>query len=588
MTRDRAVAGGDRRTTPEVTPDDDGCTGMFVSGGNARVPARCSGRHATLAAGLILFNATASAQQAPSLPQGSLVIDPQQGATPRPLQPSPPLPRPPAGTPPEPRPGPAIERSILPPPAILPLSPRSAPDAGPPDPASPLRATPRAAAPGGLPLPSGDPLNIDPASDPVLRLAHAQVPMPVFRQAIAAAVAHNPALDEGVAQVNEAEAARQEAKARRLPVADLSISTFQVIDRSFSNDPYNVLERSRPRHRTDGLIRVQQPVIDFGAGSARIRAGQARLDAARSTVEDTGTRIALQAVSAWYTVYGYRVLVRLGEAFGASQRSLRGDVEQRIGQGAAAPGDLAQVDSYLASSSAQLADYRRQLAGAEAQYAAVVGVAPPPDLARAPVPSLDGIGGAMLASDTDKLPIVRAARSGVAAARADVRALKSDRLPQLSAGIDAGRYGIVETARDYDIRGNLTLSMRLGGGASQRIGQAEARADGADARLRRTRIEAQRDAEIALADVTALGDAQAAIEGNYMASRRSRDVLAERFRVSRGTLFDLLAADSNYFGVAARFVQTMIELDIARYALLARTGRLLPMLDIRSAALESR
>jgi adhesin transport system outer membrane protein len=305
-------------------------------------------------------------------------------------------------------------------------------------------------------------------------------------------------------------------------------------------------------------------------------------------VEDTGTRLALQAVAAWYNVYGYRVLVRLGETFSDSQRALRGDIEQRIRQGAAAPADVAQVDSYIASSSAQLADFRRQLASAEAQYAAIVGASPSPGLARAPVPALGDINSARLADDTDRLPLVRAARLGVAAARADARALKSDRLPQVSAGIDAGRYGIIETARDYDIRGSVTLSLRLGGGAAQRVDQAEARAEGADARLRRTRIEAQRDAEIALADVTALQEAQAAIESNYVASRRSRDLLAERFRVSRGTLFDLLAANSNYFGVATRFVQTMIELDIARYAFLARTGRLLPVLDIRSATLEPR
>lgn len=579
-----AAVRGDGRVTPGDCRND---TGMVVAAGNARFPARRSGRHAAFVAGLTLVSMPAPAQQSSSPPQGSLVVDPQQGATPRPLPPSPPLPQPPAGTSTTSLSAPTIERT-MPPLAIIPVRPMSVQDAGRADPAPPARVTPRQSLPGGLPLPSGDPLNIDPANDPILRLARAQAPMPLFRQAIAAAVARNPALDEGIAQVNEADAARREAKARTFPVADLSLSTFQVIDREFSNDPDNVLERSRPRHRTDGLIRIQQPIIDFGSGSARIRAGQARLDAARSAVEDTGTRIALQAVSAWYNVYGYRVLVGLGEAFGVTQRGLRGDVEERIRQGAAAPADIAQVDSYIASSSAQLADFRRQLAGAEAQYVAVIGVAPPPDLARAPVPPLDGVGAAMLASDTEKLPIVRAARLGVVAARADVRALKSDRLPQLSAGIDAGRYGVIETARDYDIRGSVTLSLRLGGGASQRVDQAEARAEGADARLRRTRIEAQRDAEIALADVSALADAQAAIEGNYMASRRSRDMLAERFRVSRGTVFDLLAADSNYFGVAARFVQTMVELDIARYALLARTGRLLPMLDIHSAASGSR
>jgi adhesin transport system outer membrane protein len=310
------------------------------------------------------------------------------------------------------------------------------------------------------------------------------------------------------------------------------------------------------------------------------------LEAARASVEDVGTQIALRAISAWYTVYGYRVLVRLSETFTTTQRSLRSSIEDRIRQGAAAAGDIAQVDSYIASSDTQLADFHRQLANAEAQYQAVIGSPAPADLSRAPLPMLDGIVTATLAADTGKLPAVRAARLGVQAAQSDVRALKSDRLPQLSAAIDAGRYGIIETARDYDVRGSLTLSMRLGGGAAQRIDQARARANGADARLRRIQTDAQRDAEIALADVEALEDMQASLESNYLASRRSRDVLAERFRVSRGTLFDLLGAQSNYFGVTARYIQTIIELDSARYALLARTGRLLPALDIQPSALE--
>lgn len=582
MVVERAVADGDGRMMVKDKRDASG----LVAGSRCCAPPRSPGKRAAIAAGLMFVGAPVLAQQPPSLPQGSLVVDPQQGATPRPLVPTP-LPSTPVG-PPAVAPSTTIATDT---PSSIAISPQpSAPVRGglPLGPAPVSSDDPQEAPSGGLPAPGGDPLAIDPASDPVLRLARTQTQFATFREAIAAAVSRNPALDESVAQVDEAEAARQEAKARALPVADLSVSTFQVIDRAFSNDPNIVLERSRPRNRTDGLVRVQQPIVDFGSSVARIRAGQARLEAARSSVEDTGTRLALQAVSAWYTVYGYRVLVELGEAFGARQRGLRGSVDERIRQGAAAAGDIAQVDSYIASSGAQLADFRRRLAGAEAQYVAVVGMAPPPELARAPAPSLAGVARASLESDTDSLPIVRAARFGATAARDDVRALKSDRLPQLSAAVDAGRYGIIENDRDYDIRGSLTLSMRLGGGAKQRVDQAQARAEGADARLRRTQVEARRDAEIAWADVAALEEAQAAIEHNYLASRRSRDVLAERFRVSRGTLFDLLAADSNYFGVAARFVQTMIELDTARYALLARTGRLLPTLDIQPAALENR
>ena len=598
--RTRAMPGEGEALTRAVPCGASACTTRR----DVRRPARRASLSTALSTALLAplaFAAPAFAQStlAPpprGEPQGSLVVNPQQGATPRPLQSSPLPSSPPPSSPPSPAlslPAQVSSGSPLSPaPAPIPFGPSIAPAPTAPRgelPSAPTDdALPRRARPGGLPVPSGDPLHIDAGSDPILQLARTQTETDAFARAIGAAVARNPSLDEAGAVADEAREARGEARARQLPTADLSISTFQVIDRAFSNDPLNVLERSRPRARTDGLVRIQQPVIDFGASNARIRAAQARLESAQASVEDTATRLALQAVSAWYNVYGYRALVRLSEAFGDSQRELRGSIELRIRQGAAAAGDIAQVDSYIASSAAQLADFRRQLASAEAQYFAVIGEPAPADLARAPVPALGGITAASLAGETDRLPLVRAARLGVQAARADVRALQGDRLPQLSAGLDAGRYGIVETARDYDIRGSVTLSMRIGGGIDQRIGQAQARASGADARLRRTQIEVRRDAEIALADVAALGDAQGAIEENYLASRRSRDVLAERFRVSRGTLFDLLAADNNYFGVAARFIQTTIELDTARYALLARTGRLLPALNIQPAALDQR
>ncbi|MES3154313.1 TolC family protein [Sphingomonas faeni] len=533
-----------------------------------------------LGCGLAIGVAPAVQGQVMASPPGSLVVDPQQGATPRPLPASPTLP--PAASPVSPVPAPtspAQQGPLLPIPTtnvvVRPTGAQPVPAAT----AAP-RPLPRRSIAGGLPAPGGDPLRIDPATDPVLRLARNSSDPALFHRAIADAVRRNPALDEATAQVEEADAVRAEARARRLPTADLSISSFQILSRAFSNDVGNVLERSRPRGRTDGLVRVQQPVVDWGSSLNRIHAGEARLEAARAGVEDTGTQIALRAIAAWYQVYGYRVLVRLADAFTASQGDLRVALQDRVAQGAAAPADVAQVDSYIASADAQAADFHRLLTSAEAQYAAVIGSPAVGDLGRAPVPALDRIGKAALAGDIDRLPTVRAARLGADAARLDARALRADQLPQLSAGLDAGRYGIIETSRDYDVRGSVTLSMRLGGGAAERGRQATARANGADARLRRTRIDAERDAEIALSDVEALEAARKAIESNYIASRQSRDVLAERFRVSRGTLFDLLGAENNYFGVAARYIQTVIELDSARYALLARTGRLLPELGI--------
>jgi adhesin transport system outer membrane protein len=491
-----------------------------------------------------------------------LAQDPQQGATPRVV----PLPPPPAPLATE---VPVITRPSVP---VVPIAPSLAMPMG-----SPLVSAPPMPM-GALPVPSGDLDAIDPATDPVLRLTRTEGAMAAFRDAIADAVRRNPGLEEASAVVDEADAVKAEARSRQYPIADVSFSTFNVLAREFSGDPRNVLERSRPRGRTDGTVRVQAPVFDFGAVRNRIAAADARLRSAEAGVEDAAAQLALRSIGAWYAVFAYRALTGLAEAFAGNQRGLRGRLEERVTQGYAATGDLAQVDSYIASSDAQIADFRRARANAEAQYRAVMGTAPPADLARAPAPSRTTL--VQAGPGLDALPVVRAADAGAAAAKRDARAAVAEILPAVSVGVDAGRYGVFETPGDYDVRGNVTLSMRFGGGAVQRADQAKARAAGADARARRTRIDAERDALVARSDVDALEEARAAIEQNYLASRRSRDVLAERFRVSRGTLFDVLTAETNYFNVAARYIQTVAELDTARYVLLARTARLLPTLGI--------
>ncbi|URW76227.1 TolC family protein [Sphingomonas donggukensis] len=525
-----------------------------------------------------LLGGTAMAQVAS--PPNSLIVDPQQGATPRPIAPAP-SPTPPATTTAAPAPSASPVAPVQAGPAIT-LQPLRG-QAGPVIADQPL--PPRAQ--GGLPSPSDNPLAIDAKTDPILRLAIATADPQTFSAAIRAVVARNPAAGEADARRDETVAARNEARATQYPVADLSLSHFRVIDRDFSNDPQNVLERSRPRKRTDALLRIQQPLVDFGLSKNRIGAGNRRVEASIAAIDDTAQQVAMRGIATWYQLFAYRALVSLSQGFVEGQTALRGAIEQRVKQGYAAQGDVAQVESYIAAASAQLAQYRRQLATAEAQYQALTGAPAPDGFGRAPA-AVVNVSRERAEADAEASPGVRSARSAAEAARYDAKAAKSTAYPGVSLGVDAGRYGLIENDRDYDIRGTVTLTQRVGGGIDQRIDQAAARARGAEATYERIRQDAVRDAAIAWADVAALEEAEAAIRDNYLATRQSRDVLAERFRVSRGTLFDLLGAEANYFNVAARYVESVTELDIARYTLLARRGKLLDAFGIAPAGLDRR
>jgi outer membrane protein, adhesin transport system len=436
----------------------------------------------------------------------------------------------------------------------------------------------------GLPGHDRDPVGATLDDDPILRFGRETAGPDALATVIRDTVKRAPAASEALASREESAAALAEARAVRSPSIDTQITSYQVIGRQFGNSAENVIERARPGHRTDFLVSVDQLLLDAGGASNRIAAASERLRAAEWEVEGQEDRVALDTVGAWYDVFTYRALTSLAGAFVGSQGEVRQMVADRIARGASAPADLARVDSYAASAQARLARFRRQQAQAEARYQALTGVAPPPGIARAAVPPGVTISKDLAVARAVDTPGVRAARAGARAAERDAKAARSDTLPTLSVGLESGRYGIYETPNDYDLRGRVTLRQRLFGGVDARADQARARAGATQARADRTAEEAVRDAEIAWSDVRVLEDQKAALENTYIASRRSRDVVAERFRVASGTLFDVLGAEDSYFETAVGYIQATTELDAARWVLLSRTGGLLAAAQVTTPA----
>jgi adhesin transport system outer membrane protein len=431
-----------------------------------------------------------------------------------------------------------------------------------------------------LPAPTRDPLRLDLSSDPILRLSESAIPAGEFRQIIAAAVARHPARLEAIAGGEEAESAVTEAREGLFPSGDLTVDSYKSIAREFSNDPDNIIERSRPEQRTDALLNVRQTVLDFGATSIRIKAARARLRAATAQIESVADQVALNTIANWYDVVAYQSLVAVSQEFASAQDSFRDAINERIRQGASAEGDLAQIESYIARASTRLAQFRRSEAQAEARFTEFTGTPPYAIQPRAPRIGSEPITRDAAVLDARSAPDVRVAQAGADAAQQDYRAAKSDLLPVVTAGVDGGSYGVLEGEPDYDVRARVTLRYRFFGGAEPRVAQIGAQARAADARAQRVREEAERNASIAWSDVQALEEQVAALRENYVASRRTRDVQVERFRVSRGTINDVLDANESYFETAVGYVLAMSELDAARYVLLSRTGKLLDTLEI--------
>jgi adhesin transport system outer membrane protein len=216
------------------------------------------------------------------------------------------------------------------------------------------------------------------------------------------------------------------------------------------------------------------------------------------------------------------------------------------------------------------------LATVRARYREAFGTEPPARPSRPARPQSAATDPATAMAMAHAAPPVVVALAAAEAARSEARAARGDMLPRLTAGVDATMFNVFENGRNYDVRGVLALrqAFSLGGAESARLGQANARARAAAFAAERITAEAERDAEAAFADVRILDGSAAALEDAYRANRRSRDTMAEQFRLSRGSLIDLLRSEQEFFASAQALLQGNLERDLAHYALLARTGEL--------------
>ncbi|OYU13849.1 MAG: hypothetical protein CFE37_14020 [Alphaproteobacteria bacterium PA4] len=174
-------------------------------------------------------------------------------------------------------------------------------------------------------------------------------------------------------------------------------------------------------------------------------------------------------------------------------------------------------------------------------------------------------------------PEVQTALALAEAARAEARATRAEALPRLTAGVSATRFAVFEAAHNHDVRGQFSLSQRLstGGAEAARTDEATARARAAGFASDRVIAGAERDAETALADAHILDATVATLATAYRANRRNRDTMAEQFRLSRGSLIDLIRTEQDYVAAARALIEGSIERDLAHLTLLARTGELL-------------
>ena len=427
-----------------------------------------------------------------------------------------------------------------------------------------------------IPPPSGEPQAVRAETDPFLSALMSRSADDAFVDTLATATVRLPVLGERGADVAVAQAQLNQARSRLFPIVGVDAVAARTIARDFQLSSTQV-ENLSPRARTDVTGSVEQLVADFGATGARIRASNAGTDAARATFDAARDAALLQLVDTWYEVLAARTAVSLSADTVIRLSELAKGAELRFQRGVDSGGDVARARSYLSATQSQYVNLQRRETSAEARYLEMTGSVPAA-LERPALPVDRAI--------PYPRPEVVAARAQARAAAAVVDAAKSDRLPRLGVRVGGTAFDIVNGRRpDYDVRAQLTLTQRFSAGGSEaaRVAELVARRQSANFAVDRINAAVTREEATAEADAAGLAASLPPLSAAYLDARRARDMFVEQFRVSRGTLFDVLRAERDLLEAALAMAQASYEYDVARFTLLSRRGGLIGHFGLTAA-----
>lgn len=334
--------------------------------------------------------------------------------------------------------------------------------------------------------------------------------------------------------------------------------------------------------RPDAVVSAEQLLFDGGSSSTRVAAARYRRDASVAEAQVIATNVAVRAVATYLEVLRLRQAVKLAEANVAAHAILFERVSVRAQAGTASEGDRLRAEARTNTARSQAFQTEGALSRAEAEYRAVFG-APPGELAPPGVaPYVTGDADVIVDRALMVSPSMHAQDATVAAARKDAVAARGSLWPRVSLAVNAREYDLLAPGeRLYDLGAQVIVRYPLfsGGRKAAEAGQAASRLRQAELAREVERRELENGIRSTVADV-------ATRERQLEASRRAADtsqrtyaVYVEQYGIGRRTLDDLLDALNEAYQAADQLLAARVNVDISRYAVAARTGDLLELID---------
>lgn len=410
-----------------------------------------------------------------------------------------------------------------------------------------------------------------------------------FAALIRRAIGRHPAYHAEASNLGEASAVRKKARSALFPQLSGQLRADYSITRDFAANTDNVVESLRPREQFTAGLSASQLIFDGGATIQRIRSARALNEEYKNALSTRINDLAINALTAYYDVAAHQALIALGNAFIRRHEQILNDVRERERLGAGSRADVMQARARLAASRARLSEIQESKRFAEIRYEEFFGEAPN-ILSR---PEFDASSrtsrNETVAEALENHPELAAAEARADQRQADFKAAKGARYPEVRLSVDAVKYDVFDSGDDFDVRAGVNVNYNIFGGGARAadIAIAKSRAKRESYNESRIRQEIARDAAMAFERVQSADTRLDALAEAVIAHNETRDLVLERYKLSRGDLIDVLQAENDYFDAAVAYLTALSGHDMAEYALMEHTGGLLnrfsPQLEYENA-----
>lgn len=369
------------------------------------------------------------------------------------------------------------------------------------------------------------------------------------------------------------------------PMGNIPLCTTPNVASCTSTIPLSSLSGSQAANGTShpriGQVALQETLFDGFRTYNNIKGAEALVEATREDLRGAEINVLLNAATAYMNVVRDTAIVKLRQnAVKVLAEQLRA-TEDRFKVGEVTRTDVAQAQSGLAASQADLSIAQGTLYGDQALFGQYIGH--PPGALRDPGPPNKHLPKSLLAA----IDITQAENPGVLGAifreraqQHQVKAVKGQLLPSLSMSASYSRmaqpFGAPSIALEDDTRvyGTLSVPLYEAGSVSAQIRQEIETLSQA-----RQNVDVQR--ESARANVSAQWGLIVAARGNVAAGKSAVQAtgialqgVREEEKVGQRTILDVLNAEQQNLNASVSLVSFQRDLVVAAYGVLANMGRL--------------